>query len=67
MVQELVNSGDLTHATGQAPPAEEYYHPRVGRGIWHRDRLLRDRKFSGDDLLLLCTDGLTNYVEEEQI
>ena len=66
MVQELVNSGGPDLTAGQAPSAKNIITRALGveSGI---EIDYCECKFSGDDLLLLCTDGLTNYVEEEQI
>ena len=66
MVQELVNSGDLTSQQARRHPQKNIITRALGveSGI---EIDYCECKFSGDDLLLLCTDGLTNYVEEEQI
>lgn len=66
MVQELVNSGDLTTQQARRHPQKNIITRALGveSGI---EIDYCECKFSGDDLLLLCTDGLTNYVEEEQI
>lgn len=66
MVQELVETGKIT-------PNEAKVHPRkniITRALGVRSELQIDfcaEDMQAADVLLLCTDGLTNYVENREI
>lgn len=66
MVQELVSKGDLT-------PQEAKHHPQkniITRALGVRAQVetaYQKLEFGKDDVLLLCTDGLSSYVEPEDI
>jgi protein phosphatase len=66
MVQAMVDRGQLT-------PSEAKDHPRkniITRALGVDSRILIDfceEPFEPNDLLLICTDGLTNMVEDESI
>lgn len=66
MVQELINSGDLTTQQARRHPQKNIITRALGveSGI---EIDYCECKFTKDDILLLCTDGLTNYVDEEQM
>jgi protein phosphatase len=66
LVQELVKSGSITEE-------EAFYHPQrnvltraIGTGLILDVDLYRLNVLSGD-LILLCTDGLTRYMRQEEI
>lgn len=66
MVQVMVDRGQIT-------PSEAREHPRkniITRALGVNDRILIDfceEPFESGDVLLICTDGLTNMVEDEAI
>lgn len=66
MVQAMVDRGQIT-------PLEAKDHPRkniITRALGVDSRILIDfceEPFEPDDVLLICTDGLTNMVEDETI
>lgn len=66
MVQEMVETGKIT-------PDEAKDHPRkniITRALGVAEKIDVDfcsEPFSGNDVLLLCTDGLTNYLENRVI
>jgi protein phosphatase len=66
MVQAMVDRGQLT-------PSEAKDHPRkniITRALGVDSRILIDfceEPFEAKDVLLICTDGLTNMVEDEEI
>lgn len=66
MVQAMVDRGQIT-------PSEAKDHPRkniITRALGVDSRILIDfceEPFSPDDVLLICTDGLTNMVDDEEI
>lgn len=66
MVQELVETGKIT-------PNEAKVHPRkniITRALGVRSEVQIDfcaEDIEAEDVLLLCTDGLTNYVENSEI
>lgn len=66
MVQELVNSGDLTEQEAKTHPQKNI----ITRALGVEETIDVDYmecEFPEDSRLLLCTDGLTNYVDAEQI
>ena len=66
MVQELVDIGQIT-------PEEARNHPNkniITRALGTRENLKTDYngvKFDKDSVLLICTDGLSNYLTDENI
>lgn len=66
VVQNLVESGKLS-------PEEARVHPKknvITRALGVEDNVLTDVysiDFSDKDIILLCTDGLSNYVESKKI
>ncbi|MCR5484001.1 MAG: Stp1/IreP family PP2C-type Ser/Thr phosphatase [Clostridiales bacterium] len=66
MVQEMVENGELT-------PVEAKAHPRkniITRALGVEETILIDfceESFNSGDVLLICTDGLTNFVETDEI
>lgn len=66
MVQAMVDRGQIT-------PLEAKDHPRkniITRALGVDSRILIDfceEPFEPNDVLLICTDGLTNMVEDEEI
>lgn len=66
MVQEMVNKGDLTEQQAKIHPQKNI----ITRALGVEPSILIDyceKEFLSDDLLLICTDGLTNYIDAEQI
>lgn len=66
MVQELVNSGELTLQEAQSHPRKNIITRALGveSGI---NIDYRECEMEENSILLLCTDGLTNYVPDETI
>lgn len=65
-VQEMVDSGKLTPDEAKDDPRKNY----ITRALGVNDDVRVDfcQEFlSGDEILILCTDGLTNYVNSEEI
>ncbi len=66
VVQAMVETGELT-------PAQAKTHPRknlITRALGVNEDIKIDfceQVFSNDNVLLMCTDGLTNYVETDDI
>ncbi len=66
IVQEMVNSGQIT-------PEEARVHPRkniITRALGVEPRIRLDftvSDFPENSMLLICTDGLTNYITPERI
>lgn len=66
MVQELVKNGDLTEQEAKVHPQKNIITRALGvQPTIELDYCEYD--FSNGSLLLVCTDGLTNYVDEELI
>jgi len=66
MVQELVKNGDLTEQEAKVHPQKNIITRALGvQPAIELDYCEQD--FSDDSLLLVCTDGLTNYIDAEQI
>ncbi|WOC31037.1 MULTISPECIES: Stp1/IreP family PP2C-type Ser/Thr phosphatase [Caproicibacterium] len=66
MVQELVDSGDLTEQEAKVHPQKNI----ITRALGIEPSVLVDYNevfFEGRSLLVLCTDGLSNYVETEEL
>ncbi len=66
MVQELVRSGDLTALQAKMHPQKNI----ITRAVGVEESVEADfvqKPLSPGDVVLLCTDGLTNYVEDHTI
>lgn len=66
MVQELVDSGDLTEQQARVHPQKNI----ITRALGVEPSVLVDYgefTFVGRSLLVLCTDGLSNYVEAQTL
>ena len=66
MVQELVRSGDLTALQAKTHPQKNIITRAVGVNESVAADFMQETFLPGD-VLLLCTDGLTNYVEDDTI
>ncbi len=65
-VQEMVDSGKLTLDEALHDPRKNYITRALGVNPDVRVDFCQEF-ISGDDVIILCTDGLTNYVESEEI
>lgn len=66
LVQELVNQGEITPEMAQHHPQKNVVTRSVGMpGTVEVD--VYDWKWSPDEVLLLCSDGLTNMVSDQRI
>ena len=66
MVQEMVNNGDITEQQAKKHPQKNI----ITRALGVESSIQIDyceNEFRSDCLLLICTDGLSNYVDAEQI
>lgn len=66
MVQEMVAKGDLTEQQARRHPQKNI----ITRALGVEESIQTDyceHPFALGDLLLLCTDGLTNYIDAETI
>lgn len=66
MVQELVQSGDLTALQAKTHPQKNI----ITRAVGVDEAVAADfytRNMKPGDILLLCSDGLTNYVDDDVI
>ena len=66
MVQEMVNNGDITEQQAKKHPQKNI----ITRALGVEASIQIDyceNEVCLNDLLLICTDGLTNYVDAEQI
>lgn len=66
MVQEMVDKGDLTAQEARIHPQKNI----ITRALGVESSILIDyceAPFLSGSLLLICTDGLTNYLDENQI
>ena len=66
MVQDLVNKGKLTSEEAAVHPNRNI----ITRALGVQDTIDVDFKqvdFAPGDILILCTDGLSNYVSAEEI
>lgn len=66
MVQDMVETGKITALEAKSHPRKNIITRAVGV-----DREIRVdfcvQEMTGSDVLLLCTDGLTNFVEQDEI
>ena len=66
LVQDMVDAGMLTPEQASVQPNKNYITRALG--IAERVEIdFTERSFSDHEKLLLCTDGLTNYVDEDAI
>ena len=66
MVQDLVDRGELTPEQARVHPHKHYITRALG--VQPQLRLdLGEQRLAEGDTLLLCTDGLSNYLEEADI
>lgn len=66
MVQEMVNNGDITEQQAKKHPQKNI----ITRALGVDSSIQVDyceEEFHSDSLLLICTDGLSNYIDAEQI
>lgn len=66
VVQEMVDTGRLTPDEAREDPRKNL----ITRALGVSDDIRIDfcqESISGDEVLILCTDGLTNYVEPDEI
>lgn len=65
-VEELVRSGEISHAAARIHPMKNYLTQAVGAML---DLKVDSGSFALEhrDAFLLCTDGLTNMVDDEEI
>ncbi len=64
-VQEMVDSGKLTPDEAKDDPRKNYITRALGVNSDVRVDFCQEY-LSGDEILMLCTDGLTNYVNPEE-
>lgn len=65
-VQEMVDSGKLTPDEAKDDPRKNYITRALGVNSDVRVDFCQEY-LSGDEIIILCTDGLTNYVAAEEI
>lgn len=66
VVQEMVDKGDLTEQEAKKHPQKNIITRALG--VEPSVRVdYSENEFPRGDLLLICTDGLTNYIDEDQI
>lgn len=65
-VQEMVDSGKLTPDEAKDDPRKNYITRALGVNADVRVDFCQEY-LSGNEILILCTDGLTNYVKPEEI
>ena len=66
IVQEMLDRGEITTEEAKNHPIKNY----ITRALGVADRISVDfttERFSDDDVLLLCTDGFSNSVENDDI
>jgi serine/threonine protein phosphatase PrpC len=66
MVQEMVNNGEITEQQAKKHPQKNI----ITRALGVESSIQIDyceSEFGSDSLLLICTDGLSNYVDAEKI
>ena len=66
MVQEMVDNGDITEQQAKKHPQKNIITRAVGVEMTIQIDYC-ENEFCPGDLLLICTDGLTNYIDAEQI
>lgn len=66
IVQEMLDRGDITAEEAKHHPIKNY----ITRALGVKDRINVDfvsEDFRSDDVLMICTDGLSNFVENEDL
>ncbi len=66
LVQEMIDRGNIAEDDAKNLPIKHY----ITRAVGVNDRISVDftaEDFSEDDILLLCTDGFSNFVDSETI
>ena len=66
LVQEMVDSGKLTPDEANEDPRKNYITRALGVNPDVRVDFCQEF-LSGDEILILCTDGLTNYVKPAEV
>lgn len=66
MVQKMIDNGDITEQQAKKHPQKNIITRALGVDTSIQIDYC-ENEFSSEDLLLICTDGLTNYVDAEQI
>ena len=66
IVQEMVDKGDLTEQEAKIHPQKNIITRALGVEPFVRVDYSKN-EFPEGSLLLICTDGLTNYIDEDQI
>lgn len=66
LVQELVKNGSITEEEAFTHPRKNVLTRAIGTGLFLEVDLYRCKVRPGD-LLLLCTDGLTRYMRQEEL
>jgi len=66
LVQEMVNRGEITPEQAMVHPRKNYITRAVGV-IPYIDADYIRLPFAGDDILIACSDGLSNYISMESI
>lgn len=66
LVQELLKSGSITEEEAFRHPQRNVLTRAMGTGLFLDVDLYRRYVFAGDRLLL-CTDGLTRYIRQEEL
>jgi protein phosphatase len=66
LVQEMVDSGKLTPDEADEDPRKNYITRALGVNPDVRVDFCQEF-LSGDEILILCTDGLTNYVKPAEV
>lgn len=66
IVQEMLDRGEITEEEAKNHPIKNF----ITRALGVRDRINIDftsEDFGKDDILLLCTDGLSNFVDDNDL
>ncbi len=66
VVQEMIKRGEISAEQAKNHPIKNY----ITRALGVSDKIevdITSSEFSNDDVVLLCSDGLTNFVENEEI
>lgn len=66
IVQEMLDRGDITAEEAKHHPIKNY----ITRALGVKDRINVDfvsENFTSGDILMICTDGLSNFIESEDL
>ncbi len=66
VVQEMVNRGEITLEQAQVHPNKNFITRAVGVDPYVIPDYI-EAPFSDEDILIVCSDGLTNYISDQQI